>query len=51
MEYSKDINALLDNQKSASVPVIDDPKSVITVSYIFLVSHFGFAWYEGWKFC
>ncbi|KAE8658093.1 Nuclear pore complex protein NUP85 [Hibiscus syriacus] len=30
MEYSKDINALLGSQKSASVPAIDDPKSVIT---------------------
>lgn len=30
MEYSKDINALLVNQKSASVPVLDDTKSVIT---------------------
>ncbi|KAK6236807.1 hypothetical protein QUC31_020607 [Theobroma cacao] len=30
MEYSKDISALLGNRKSASGPVIDDPKSVIT---------------------
>ncbi|KAE8693632.1 Nuclear pore complex protein NUP85 [Hibiscus syriacus] len=29
MEYSKDINALLGSQISASVPLIDDPKSVI----------------------
>ncbi|KAK8505322.1 hypothetical protein V6N12_067290 [Hibiscus sabdariffa] len=30
MEYSKDIHALLWSQRSASVPVIDDPKSIIT---------------------
>ncbi|XWS17704.1 hypothetical protein CRYUN_Cryun33cG0090000 [Craigia yunnanensis] len=30
MEYSKDINALLGNQKSHSGPVIGDPKSVIS---------------------
>ncbi|XP_022729094.1 nuclear pore complex protein NUP85 [Durio zibethinus] len=29
MEYSKDISALLGNQKSPSNPVIDDPESVI----------------------
>ncbi|OMP04959.1 Nucleoporin Nup85-like protein [Corchorus capsularis] len=28
-EYSKDINALLGNQKSPPAPIIDDPKSVI----------------------
>ncbi|XVE53748.1 hypothetical protein DITRI_Ditri03aG0027700 [Diplodiscus trichospermus] len=30
MEYSKEISALLGNQKSPSGPVIDDPKSVIS---------------------
>ncbi|KAK8706789.1 hypothetical protein V6N13_057865 [Hibiscus sabdariffa] len=30
MDYSKDINALLGSQRPASVPVIDDPKSIIT---------------------
>ncbi|XVF89172.1 hypothetical protein PTKIN_Ptkin19aG0108600 [Pterospermum kingtungense] len=30
MEYSKDISALLGNQKPPSSPVIDDPKSVIS---------------------